>query len=496
MPTCASRGFALAVPCLFALLLEAAPARAQEATCADDFDVLVARVQENYAGYAIEVAGRRDAEYAAMVSRARAGARAAATTEGCIYALREYTSWFDDPHLFIGQFPGYDSTRTARLAAEVDRVDLGREQVDEYLRGPGARDPIEGIWYDPTTEIAVVADSAAGPGEFVGVVLASTAESWRPGEVKARISARARGAYRVSLRLDDRSPRYIEGSLYKGGLLFRLAPYAWGRLHPILPHQEGLLDRADPKAPALTTRSEDVIVLSVPSHDPRYRAALENLVRTAAPALERASLLVVDLRGNEGGSSGTTRILRPYYHSPLRAGVGTGEKEDRPVVLASPANLRAFERWKEWYDPDPEWLNTLLGELERRPGELVSFPASEETTTDAPPEAAEGPRRFAVLTDRGVVSAGEAFVLEVRRFARVTTYGQPTGGSIDYQNVQILSLADEEEGFVVGYPTLASSARLPEGGWNATGIPPDVRIAENVTDPIGVIIAAEARQLP
>lgn len=478
--------------CLLALgLVVATPVTAHAATqrCAEDFEALVAAVAENYAGYVLEVAGRRDAEHEALVERVRAQADSAASAEECIYALREYTAWFRDPHLFVGQFPAYDSARLAAFAAAVERVPLSRADVVARLDASSGLDPIEGIWYDEATEIAVVPDTGAGTGQFLGVVVASSTDTWRPGEVKARIVRTDRCSYRVMLRMDDHTPRYIEGELYKDDLLLRLAPYAWGRRYPIRPRQEGLLNPLDPRAPQFVVRSGDAIVLSIPSHDPKYRQALESLVEKHAAALDGASRLIVDLRGNEGGSSATTRVLEPYYHSaerPDRAAPPTGS----PVVLASPANLRAFERWKEWYEPDPEWLTTLLSELERRPGELIAF--HESGTADRPPPAriSENPQEFAVLIDRGVVSAGEAFVLEVRRFDRVTVYGEPTGGSIDYQNVQMLRLAVGERGFVVGYPTLATSADLPEGGHNATGILPDVEIGPDVEDAIGFILEA------
>lgn len=483
------------LPTLIALgLLLTGPRGATGAaqSCADDFEVLVTKVQENYAGYTLEVAGRRDAEHDALVERVRARAEAAGSVEECIYALREYTAWFRDPHLFIGQFPAYDSATLAAFAAAVERVPLFRADAVARLDDAADLDPIEGIWYDEATEIAVVPDTASGPGRFLGVVVSSSSNSWQAGEVKARITRTNDRSYRVVLLMDDRTPRYIEGEIYKDDLLLRLAPFAWGRRYPMRPRNEGLLHPADPRAPQLVVRSADAIVLSIPSHDPKYRPALEAMVEQHAAALDGAPLLIVDLRGNEGGSSGTTRVLAPYYHSakrPDRSAPEASSEATSPVVLASPANLRAFERWKEWYDPDPEWLTTLLAELERRTGELVAFPGSRGTDRPPPDRISENPRRFAVLIDRGVVSAGEAFVLEVRRYDRVTVYGQPTGGSIDYQNVQMLRLADEERGFVVGYPTLAASATLPEGGHNATGILPDVEIGPEVEDPIGFILA-------
>ena len=41
---------------------------------------------------------------------------------------------------------------------------------------------------------------------------------------------------------------------------------------------------------------------------------------------------------------------------------------------------------------------------------------------------------------------------------------------------------------MLGYPTMAGSEHLPAGGFNAEGIPPDVRIGPEVTDAIQFIV--------
>jgi C-terminal processing protease CtpA/Prc len=87
------------------------------------------------------------------------------------------------------------------------------------------------------------------------------------------------------------------------------------------------------------------------------------------------------------------------------------------------------------------------------------------------------------------VSAGEAFLLSAMRNTKVTVFGENTGGVIDLQNVRIVRLACHDRGLLLGYPTIAASAKLPDGGLNATGIAPDVRIPAGVEDPIAFILS-------
>ena len=86
--------------------------------------------------------------------------------------------------------------------------------------------------------------------------------------------------------------------------------------------------------------------------------------------------------------------------------------------------------------------------------------------------------------DRGVASAGEAFVLQARRSTKVTLYGDRTAGMIDYQSVMVVRLACRDRGILFGYPMIAASATLPKDGLNARGIQPDERIDPSVVDAI------------
>lgn len=169
----------------FALLTTTTlPTYAQECACVTDFEVMNATAMSNYAAYPIEIQYKQDLEFAVMTDAARWRADASTTTEECVTALRQYTNWFDDPHLFVSEFPRYTDEQIAVFQNEAERHSLTKVEAVAYLdTNRDSIDPIEGIWYDEIGDIAVIQDLDAGPDQFVGVVVKSSSIDWTPGDV-------------------------------------------------------------------------------------------------------------------------------------------------------------------------------------------------------------------------------------------------------------------------------------------------------------------------
>lgn len=485
---------------LIPLLLSPLPAVAQ-CTCDDLFAALAAKVEENYPGYHLEVRGTsREDAYLRFESDVRREAGAAEAGLECLALLQEYVAWFQDGHLFVGGRPPIPTAAdSARLKDAAPRVERDEADVLRYLESAASvLDPVEGIWVDPAgLRIAIVRDSdGEADDRFVAFVLASRSDPWKPGDVKAELTALPDGSYDVVLYDDDRGrtrPHVYKrgqiggGRLQRGGLLLHMAPTTWGKLHPVPPGWNGRIDPLDPRAPTARLAGEETVVFHVPSHVPTHAARLGALVEQYRGALARASTMIIDLRGNEGGSTFVTDALMPF--------LVTGEKRSAryleggaPAVLASADNVAYFER-TSWAPPG---LVPRLRQAE--PGSLVAFEdeqASSNGEEQAPPPADVAtvhPTNVAILTDEMTVSAAEAFVLKAMRNDKVTLFGQATGGSIDYQTVNIVRFGCPEAGLYLGYPTIVGSDRLPEGGIRSTGIVPDVLLDPGDPDPIQRII--------
>lgn len=444
--------------------------------CRAQLEMTIQNVEETYIGYRLEVTEATSAAYDAR--KARALEAASRPDADCFLVIRDWIDGFGDAHLFLLENPRFDnsqldSLRRTAVLTEWTEAALRRDFTTRADR----LDPIEGLWYGRDGRYGIVRDGDA----FVAVVLHSGDEGWIPGMEKARLHRHPDGGFDTIWRMPDHSIRRYPARLHRGNLLVVTGGIGWAREFP-RPTGSRPLDSVDPLAPTLETLEKDVLLVSLPTHDPSYRSRLDSLVRSHHERLATARLLIVDIRGNGGGSSLTTTPLMPYVHATPEREV-PGPKGE-PVVLASADNLAYFTRWKRG-DQTPAWLNDLLSRMGRSFGEIVPFQDPPDTTRAWVPDTTyAGPRHVAILVDGGVGSAAEAFLLFALHSPRVTVFGEPTWGMIDYQNVGIVRVGCPDAGLLLGYPTIAASAALPEGGLNATGILPHVEL--DAADPTSI----------
>jgi C-terminal processing protease CtpA/Prc len=232
---------------------------------------------------------------------------------------------------------------------------------------------------------------------------------------------------------------------------------------------------------------DDVVVISIPSHDYAFKAHFDSLLTANRNTLASAQRLVVDLRGNEGGGSQMVARLHPYLvgDSMLPDSRGVGEA----VMLSSPDQIVYARRA---FGPDTSaFVRRLVAAMEAAPGTLVSlFDASTPAPQERPIMPIYGPRQVAVLVDGGTVSAAEVTVQLAKRGGRAVVYGEPTAGALDYQSTSFVRLAPEENRWSLLYPTITASAKLPAGGMRGVGIAPDVTVRwSTIDDPIAYIVA-------
>jgi len=473
-----------------ALLLATAPSDSAP-SCAADLAMLERKMHDNYAGYTLELRGEHLRQFAAMKAAMQQRADSA-SGDGCYFVLRDFVDWFDDPHLFVYQIADVDSAETSRRAAAVAKRGVTEAGARHYFQQRGTRlDPIEGIWYDRGLRVAIVPDSAKGAGRFVAVLLASDTTTWTPGSVRAYIAKRRDGAYDVDLSQPNYSVSHLRGEIYRHVLL-RLSPGIWGKAFPVPAADTGTLDPVDPHRPVLYERN-GTMVFAIPSHD-GFKAVIDSMVAAHASGLASAKRLIIDLRGNEGGSAGMTDALGPYV--ALKTDLPNPFLLDKSMILSSPSQISYAHRG--FGSDTSAFVRSLVKRMESHPGELV--PLDDPAAPPTPPDprdwvVASGPRAVGVITDHGTVSAAEVVVIDALRSARSTVFGEPTAGALDYQSVSIISISPREPRWALGYPTVTRSAELPRGGMRGKGIPPQVRLdLSKVADPVAVVNAALARQ--
>lgn len=457
----------LAATTVVALVVPSLPAQAP--TCALTLDSLDAKLRQNYAAFHLEVRGPRRAAYDTMRARLSRESRQQGI-DGCFPLLTRYTSWFGDPHLFVFQNQAPDSAERAAHRAAVQRREIDVDALRrEWVERRNDVDPIEGIWYDGATELAVVRATPESRSHFVAVLTRGDTTGWDAGDERALFIRRSDGGYDATLLTRNFARLELVARIHRGTVL-RLSPGMWGKRFPVAPADSGYLDSADVHRPRVVVREHSVVV-SIPSHDPRYAFALDRALRAADTAIRARPLLIVDLRGNEGGGSMMSRALHPY--------ITTADQRPTPydsgtaVMWSSPAQVAYARRA---FGPDTSlFVRSLVSRLEARPGTLVPLEEAPARPMQEPSHA--GAWKVAVLVDGGTVSAAEVLVLRALRSSRSAVIGEPTAGALDYQSVSIVGLGTGDRRWALGYPTIAAHADLPARGMRGQGIRPTMPLA-------------------
>jgi hypothetical protein len=456
--------------------------------CVESFRQLESKVQADYSGYRIEIKPNlaKDAAYEAFIKLQTARATHA-SRDVCFEVLGHFASWFHDPHLFVIEAPKFSADELLQFRSQVRLYPGDVDALARAANGSGT-DPIEGLWSADKRGIAIVHESTTR--DFIAVMLDARDSVVAKGEIIGRFH-KAPAGYDAVLFKDDKSPRHHTAVLERNVFL-HMPPITWERRAPLSDMERRLIDPADPRGPAFTVLGTQVAILAIPSFSPEHRDQLKALIDKNLDGIIARPVLIVDLRGNEGGSSDLGDLLAPlYYALPLKP---EHPKSGFPVVLSSPDTQENFEFQLKDQTPGP-FRTMILGALSRMqasPGKLVPLTATDAekaARADNPPpdKTYPQPSNVAFLIDRHSVSAAEAVVIGARRSPRVTVFGHNSGGSIDYESVNMVPFGAGAWRYYVGYPVIASSNHLPIGGYNRMGVPVDVPIDLAHDDPYAFI---------
>lgn len=444
------------------LAQQSAPPTAPPSSCAGAVQRTVERIERDYVAFPLEVTTDRLDQWHQRVRDVQARA-SDADRGGCSWLLRQLTSFFHDGHLAIIDMPAPDSVGLAQRRANRPVRQLTTAQARAVVANSDV--PLVGIWRGPGYRVAVLPDSESAGTKLIGVVVAVDSGPWRPGMVRAEFELSA-GEWRATV-WDDAFLAHTSPVERSRDAMLRMAPLIWSREFP--ERVVATLDSTDVRRPLVRYVDDSVAVISVVSFDPMYAKALRDLVQRESSRLQRSAVVVIDLRGNEGGSSLSAEPLMPFLFGRI-LDVRSARDSSESVVRASASNIRFWER--------TNWApRGLIDRLRTAPeGALVSFDPGHIAAWPARPSNVSAPaQRTFIVTDRATVSAAEQVVLWARGLGRATIVGEPTGGSIDYQNAALFRVADAAMGQVLSMPVIAASRVLPANGVNRTGILPDVQ---------------------
>ncbi|HEX8641503.1 MAG TPA: S41 family peptidase [Allosphingosinicella sp.] len=452
-----------------------------------DFDFVVQKISDNYAGWHTKVTDATRPRLDALTARLRARA-AAASDEELLALMGEWLGFFNDRHIGVRR-----QAVAAGAGGEPPTPSLPWTEADvrARLQALGTRrEPVEGIWRIAGDRYRVgVLRTGDGTGRFAAVILTTAADNWRPGQVKAELARRADGGFDMVFRAGDHSENPVEGRLVADGDVLMVPDWGpWAREWPA-PVDPEAAARLFPSAELFLRRlSPRTLWLRIPDFNDNRAAPLRRLIEAHRGELASTPNLIIDLRDNGGGSD--------YVYAPLVPLLYT-----RPIVTigmelrASPDNIAMREQVAERIRAEAadnaaaiDAQNRLMRE---RLGQYVN-PDPRPFEIERHATVLPFPRRVAVLID-GAASTGEQFLLLARQSRKTTLFGQRnSAGVLDFANV--VGMPAPSGRYALQWAT-SRSLRLPEDPVDPDGIPPDIRIPDEIRDPVRYAAAWLERQV-
>jgi hypothetical protein len=418
-------------------------------TCAKQFERLQEKITANYIAYHLNKSKIESAyqvhqrEYRLLSSKTN--------LTSCTKLLQAFLDFFHDGHLFVSEFPKLPETELA-----AGKTWIKSQKIDLNLIKPG-QSAIEGYWTDGLSKFVLVENHNPQVLYTHVALVLQAADPEKVGEIKFAVSKNKNnweGVYYTNAY----APRYVKVTPYKQNSILSIwGGITWGRLAeqnaPIYP----------PTLPTVKKLDEQTVLLSLPSFL-LDKKDFDKVLREHLQVLTSAEYLIIDLRGNTGGNGIYFDLLSLYYEKPIPAQQG--------FALASADNLEYFKKFASTRQNDP--YAPVVASMERDKG-IVPGPTFQPLVVKP---ISSKLKKVAILTDHSNMSAAETFVLFSKATSnKVYTYGENTGGVVDYNNINMVSLGCDTQGIHLGYPTYSLNQEVHLGkGYNQTGIPPDVRV--------------------
>ncbi|MGD8426947.1 MAG: S41 family peptidase [Balneolaceae bacterium] len=440
--------------------------------CHRAFEDLVRKMEENYIGYKkLRKSGglvdyRRTKEKYKRITQALPAVK-------CTRALQQFLDQFEDGHLFVYEEPEYTLNEKKLLGWWSDENRKSGEYLNKKLQEKDNSGMI-GKWTDGHYQIFIIRE-----GDVFNAYSARDSDTLSQGTLLAQLIKTDKG-YEGFLNNYDLEPRYVKANLYKEKTLLHLGGvHYWARMEDGPERELEMIDYSNILAPTITSLNEETTLFSIPSFlvDPEQ---MRDLLMSNVDKLTDSKNLIIDIRGNTGGNAIYFMFTDIYVTNDLLPSQGK--------VLASPATLKYYKRLAG--NSRSPIYTPLIERIKKHLGEIVGGPAYQGKKANPYPSQIEN---VAILTDEACASAAESFILHSKKMSKkVTIFGSPTAGVIDYTSVNILKLDSGNQHIWFGYPT----STLPEiyymdgskGAYNKSGILPDVSIPDSVRDKVGFVL--------
>ncbi|HYC29723.1 MAG TPA: S41 family peptidase, partial [Chitinophagaceae bacterium] len=331
--------------------------------------------------------------------------------------------------------------------------------------------PLEGIWQNEAGNYTV--GIRYQNDKYTAFILKADSIYWMPGQIKMEIGSSKES---VNFYMRDHSLQtYTVNMDDIGNGYFDIQNIGkWLKLD-----DKGKIVYKDyyPNAGIVSFKkiNDNTNLITIRSFSEEYRKLIDSVVSANDKTIRAADNLIIDVRGNGGGSDISYAPLEKYLFTHPYISIGA-------EVYCTNDNIDKFRGLvtNPVFTPqEQENFKTRVKGMEQHLNQYwSSYPVY--NNSDTFPVLAQ-PKRIAVIIDSFCGSTTEQFLLDpVLNSKKVTIFGTHSAGVLDYANNYFFRVPNTD--FTVNYPTSRSS-RIDLGkGIDNKGIQPNIQLDNSTKD--------------
>ena len=451
---------------------------AQQCDCGKEFTFLCTYIEKNYPGYNDKIPDYKDLNYKTFTEEYTAKTTGETNITYCMVFMKEWLKYFKDNHLQIAANPlmGEDSVILAGRIKNAETLTITPETLKELKKSKG----VEGIYYEYDSVYKVAVIKAPNSWRtYAAVVLESRNKNWIPGMVKFEMKEKTDSSKVGKKWYPDYPCIFHMGN--HGIYTNKIMSFSGFGLDGGMWKKDGLKESATEQAERNKLAKEkktnpkkgwnysefnkpddQVAYMRISNFDASVAEEIDSFVKANDAVVSSTPYLVLDLRGNGGGSDRSFQSLLPYIYTKPIISVGMGALATRDNIDADKAVLTKVKQ-----DDIKRWINREITQMEENYGRYT--PISIDTfKLDS---VKRYPEKIVVLINRACASTTEQFLLAAQQSSKVVMMGETTDGTLDYSNKRQKKFPCIP--YTLEYP-ITRSGRLPQHPIDNIGIKPDV----------------------
>jgi hypothetical protein len=424
------------------------PSQGAACNCQDNLRRLISKTEENYAGYPSKVNNNTKIPYKKLIQQLEAKAKYETNPKLCFYILEKYVKFFADKHFTLSYNNENDFNNEVISLTE-----------DDFKKNSSKRklDAIEGIWMnaDSTMKLAI----QKFPNNIYKAIVIQTQDPKIPlGLVYATLRRNNEKFFvkEYNYFITTEIPAKVRGNLLQLGFLSM-----YGKIFPnILSNtekEELTTWRDNNNGLHFKKLSAKTSYFKIPTFQ-KNEEKIQELVTQNDSVIRGCENLIIDLRGNGGGSTGWVSLI-PYFITNPIVQYDTYLRVTPENIHLKLADLEPFavnpipEEYKKYFPAEIsaaykkayQELPTTTKKFYPIPG--VTFPLD---------SILKNPRKIALVVDDFCGSSTEYFFFLTKQSKKTRTYGINTIGMMDYEGVSNLTQMPYSN-FYLSIPIVRSS---------------------------------------